>query len=124
MHSLYKSNNKTKKIYDYTGFINSLKLLNNKIIIHCNNNHKIKINKKVINNYLKAFKNDDNFSIDNYYVKNVNYLISNNPYLVFLYSLYNALVSLFSINVNINLGNLINDTLETLIENNSLVSIS
>lgn len=124
MHSLYKYNNKTKKIYDYTGFINSLKLLNNKIIIHCNNNHKIKINKKVINNYLKAFKNDDNFSIDNYYVKNVNYLISNNPYLVFLYSLYNVLVSLFSINVNINLGNLINDTLETLVENNSLVSIS
>lgn len=124
IHSLYKSNNKTKKIYDYIGFINSLKLLNNKIIIYCDNNHKIKINKKVINNYLKAFKNDDNFSIDNYYVKNINYLISNNPYLVFLYSLYNALVSLFSINVNINLGNLINDTLETLVENNSLVSIS
>ena len=121
IHSLYKSNNKTKKIYDYIGFINSIKLLNNKIIIYCNNNHKIKIGPK--NHVVPDFKNDDNFSIYNYYVKNINYLISNNPYLVFLYSLYNALVSLFSINVNINLGNLINDTLETLVENNSLVSI-
>ena len=36
IHSLYKSNNKTKKIYDYIGFINSIKLLNNKIIIYEN----------------------------------------------------------------------------------------